>query len=187
MAESDDQEEPSASDDDWRLTGQEDVLARAHVSADEPRFCSTYPGPRRRAVALSGNKVWSRDGAPWLQPVAIGGKSRSLRNGRNKRKPLPWVATGCRLERMVRRGSTVRVRQRALQKRRTSALSRSGGLAPRPTCGGYGALDGAFRSRSECERRRSIGDCDRRVDGSSGGGLCRPSRLGDADVLVRAD
>src|ERR671936_389624 len=106
MAESDDQEEPSASDDDWRLTGQEDVLARAHVSADEPRFCSTYPGPRRRAVALSGNKVWSLYGAPWLQPVAIGGKSRSLRNGRNKRKPLPWVA-------MVRRGSTVRVRQRA--------------------------------------------------------------------------
>jgi hypothetical protein len=31
---------------------------------------------------------------------------------------------------MVRRGSTVRVRQRALQKRRKSALVRSDGLAP---------------------------------------------------------
>jgi hypothetical protein len=47
---------------------------------------------------------------------------------------------------MVRRGSTVRVRQRALQKRRTSALSRSDQLAPRPTRVGYGALYGAFAS-----------------------------------------
>jgi hypothetical protein len=33
-------------------------------------------------------------------------------------KPLPCLATSCRDERMVRRGSAVRVRQRALQKRR---------------------------------------------------------------------
>ena len=44
---------------------------------------------------------------------------------------------------MVRRGSTVRVRQRALQERRRSALSRSGQLARRRTCGGYGAVYGA--------------------------------------------
>jgi hypothetical protein len=31
-----------------------------------------------------------------------------------REEPLPWVSTGCRSERMVRRGSTVRVRQRAL-------------------------------------------------------------------------
>src|SRR5438045_3045775 len=48
---------------------------------------------------------------------------------------------------MVRRGSTVRVRQRALQKRRTSALSRSERLALDPACGGYGAVYGAFASR----------------------------------------
>jgi hypothetical protein len=46
---------------------------------------------------------------------------------------------------MVRRGSTVRVRQRALQKRRTSALFCSARLAPERTCGGYGAVYGAFR------------------------------------------
>src|SRR6266545_7863974 len=49
---------------------------------------------------------------------------------------------------MVRRGSTVRVRQRALQKRRKSALFHSDPLAPSPTCAGYGALYGASRSRS---------------------------------------
>ena len=48
---------------------------------------------------------------------------------------------------MVRRGSTVRVRQRALQKRRTWALSRSGRLAPTRTCGRYGAVHGAFAQR----------------------------------------
>jgi hypothetical protein len=36
-------------------------------------------------------------------------------NRENKRNPLPWVATGCHDPKMVRRGSTVRVRQRALK------------------------------------------------------------------------
>src|SRR6266516_3423412 len=46
---------------------------------------------------------------------------------------------------MVRRGSTVRVRQRALQKRRKSALSLSRRLASSRTWPRYGALYGAFR------------------------------------------
>jgi hypothetical protein len=49
---------------------------------------------------------------------------------------------------MVRRGSTVRVRQRALQKRRKSMLSPSGRLAVRRSCGGYGAVYGAFAFRA---------------------------------------
>src|ERR671936_26297 len=73
-------------------------------------------------VASTDYKGWSPYGAPWLQPVAISGKSNRRGNGKNKPKPLPAVATHCRLERMVRRGSTVRVRQRALQKRRKAAL-----------------------------------------------------------------
>src|SRR5205085_11048336 len=44
---------------------------------------------------------------------------------------------------MARRGSTVGVRQRALQKRRTSAPLCSGPLAERALCGGYGAVYGA--------------------------------------------
>ncbi len=57
---------------------------------------------RRPAVALSDNEEWSLYGAPWLQPVAISRKSTERRSGRNKPKPLPWVATSCRNERMVR-------------------------------------------------------------------------------------
>ena len=49
---------------------------------------------------------------------------------------------------MVRRGSTVRVRQRALQKSRKAGLSVSDGLARSPARGRYGALYGAFRSRT---------------------------------------
>jgi hypothetical protein len=45
--------------------------------------------------------------------VATGGKWEHSENGSNKPKPLPRVATSCRSERMVRRGSKVRVRQRA--------------------------------------------------------------------------
>ena len=49
-----------------------------------------------------------------MQPVATGGKWRGREDRSNRRKPLLWVATGCLSRSMVRRGSTVRVRQRAL-------------------------------------------------------------------------
>ena len=54
-----------------------------------------------------------------MQLATTGCRSHCLKKRGNKRKPLPWVATGCRRDHMVRRGSTVRVRQRALQKTRT--------------------------------------------------------------------
>ncbi len=44
------------------------------------------------------------------------GKSTQRRSGENKPKPLPSVATACVRRSMVRRGSTVRVRQRACTK-----------------------------------------------------------------------
>jgi hypothetical protein len=46
--------------------------------------------------------VWSLYGAPWLQPVANGGKCRGARNRENTRKALPWIATGCARSSMVR-------------------------------------------------------------------------------------
>jgi hypothetical protein len=53
----------------------------------------------------------------WSRAVATDG-SRSqwdaAERGSDRRKRLRWVATGCRRVRMVRRGSAVRVRQRAL-------------------------------------------------------------------------
>jgi len=72
---------------------------------------------------------------------------------------------------MVRRGSTVRVRQRALQKRRKSALCRSGRLAPRRTCGGYGAVYGAFAPRTghRGTGRPQLTAQDTRQDGATDG------------------
>jgi hypothetical protein len=89
-------------------------------------------------VVRPDNEGWSLygAGAQRLQPVATGGKCESAGNGSDNRKPVPWAATDCLRRSMVRRESTVRVRQRALQKRRTSALFRSDGLAPGRTCGG---------------------------------------------------
>jgi hypothetical protein len=74
-------------------------------------------------------------GAPWLQPVAIGGKRVWRRSRGNKRTT---VAVACdRLQKKAhgKEGSPVRVRKRALQKRRTSALFGSGGLALRGRSG----------------------------------------------------
>ena len=58
-------------------------------------------------VAGQDNKGWSLYGAPWLQPVAISGKSTSRRTRQNKPKPLPWAATGCLRSSMVSRASAV--------------------------------------------------------------------------------
>jgi hypothetical protein len=51
--------------------------------------------------------VWSLYGAPWLQPVANGGKCPGRRNRKNRRKGLPWIATGCVRRSMVSRASAV--------------------------------------------------------------------------------
>ena len=55
----------------------------------------------------------------WSPVVATGGDRSQIAQAQTpskQAKPLPWVATGCRKQRMVRRGSTVRVRQRASRK-----------------------------------------------------------------------
>jgi hypothetical protein len=70
----------------------------------------------RGNVAKVDNSGWSLYGAQRSQPVATGSKRDGAENSSLKQEPLPWVATGCRRGSMVRRGSTVRVRQRALQR-----------------------------------------------------------------------
>jgi hypothetical protein len=59
----------------------------------------------RPRVAFTDDLVWSIYGAERAQPVATGRKWDESENASNKPKPLPWVATGCRSERMVRRRS----------------------------------------------------------------------------------
>jgi hypothetical protein len=105
-------------------------------------------------VAISDNEGWSLYGAPWLQPVAISGKSERRGSRGNKPEPLPWVATSCLRCSMVRRGSTVRVRQRVCKSAANRRLVLSAPLARSPPCVRYGALYGAFRFRSPGPRRR---------------------------------
>jgi hypothetical protein len=76
------------------------TLDRVHVLA-----LVTVGEASRLSVASPDYKEWSLYGAPWLQPVASAGKRGGAVIGPNTRKPLPWVATGCGKERMVRRGS----------------------------------------------------------------------------------
>jgi hypothetical protein len=72
-------------------------------SIQSPRHSSLTNGPLGEATVVRIDyKGWSLYGVPWLQPVANGGKSPRRENRKIKRKLLPWVATGCRLERMVR-------------------------------------------------------------------------------------
>jgi hypothetical protein len=75
------------------------VISRTHVITGPP----------------SAERGWSLYGAPGLQPTPISGKSTRPVKRKNKPNPLPPVATGCLRRSMVRRGSTVRVRQRASQ------------------------------------------------------------------------
>ena len=55
------------------------------------------------------------------------------------------------------RGSTVRVRQRGLQKSSTSPLSRSARVATSAACGGYGAVYGSLRRQNGAARRKISG------------------------------
>ena len=100
----------------------------------------------RPSIASTDDAVWSIYGAERGQPVASGRKSKGRKNGSNKPKPLPPIATGCRSGRMVRRGSTVRVRQRACKIPAHGDFS--GRLALDSACSGYGAVNRAFKHAS---------------------------------------
>jgi hypothetical protein len=100
-------------------------------------------------LANADNRGWSLYGAPWLQPVAISGKSRGRKNRRNEPKPLRRVATGCRQKYMVRRGvdgSSPSEGSAKCQHNATFLFSDL--LAGARTWGRYGARHGAFRSRT---------------------------------------
>jgi hypothetical protein len=125
---------------------------RQNAPSGTPR--TPEAAPASRDVARAENKGWSLYGAQWAQPVATGGKSQRRETAEASQEPLPWVATGCGRKPMVRRGSPVRVRKRALQKSRKSALFVWRELARSPACSAYGALYGAFRFRAHAPKRR---------------------------------
>ena len=76
----------------------------------ELRKCGELPGwyrpfdSRLELVAKVDNSGWSVYGAQRSQPVATGGKWGGTENGSGKRNRLPWVATGCRVDHMVKEG-----------------------------------------------------------------------------------
>ena len=67
-----------------------------------------HAGPAR----ITDGAFMEPSGRNRWQPVANGAAAKTAQTV----EPLPWVATGCRVNAIVRRGSTVRVRQRALTK-----------------------------------------------------------------------
>jgi hypothetical protein len=84
---------------------------------------------------------------------------------------------------MVRRGSAVRVRQRALQKRRKSVLLLRQKLARFPTCRGHGALCGAFRSRTRRRKRRKSTHSPERLSDGAEPTRARRSAFGVFPIL----
>jgi hypothetical protein len=69
-----------------------------------------------------GHSAWSIYGAKRAQPVATGRKCDRRINGSNRPIGNQWQPTATVSERMVRRGSTVRVRQRASRNPRNQAI-----------------------------------------------------------------
>jgi hypothetical protein len=91
----------------------DDPLSTEKVSTLDART-ARRPNPfgHRRSTA----KGWSIYGAQRAQPVATGGEWDTTENRSNKPIGNRWQPTATVSERMVRRGSTVRVRQRASAK-----------------------------------------------------------------------
>jgi hypothetical protein len=111
--------------------------------------------------------LWSQAGATGRNPSQM----EEPKNGRNKPIGNRWQPTATVSERMVRRGSTVRVRQRALQNAGNPPLSVLKRPASRRTCAGHGA----FRAETQSDelpsdsfalRRRALRATTSRPPGS---------------------
>ena len=116
--------------------GDGNLPSRARLSAYQSSLQNSGVATTDTGVASTDNKTWSVCGAE-RSPT---GRNRSrieevagtAELGENRCHALRPPAD---LERMVRRGSTVRVRQRALQNACTAGLFRSRRFAHAPICG----------------------------------------------------
>src|SRR5262249_45318891 len=103
-----------------RDPGQRNPHRPAHPSFLTPtrghsHRATTLPrGPRRGIRVYRDNKTWSTYGAERTQPTATVRKRIGPTPRTTTCYPLRTLATTCQRCSMVRRGSTVRVRQRAL-------------------------------------------------------------------------
>jgi hypothetical protein len=115
--------------------------------------CRRQPGRPRGQVLGTGSRISGAAQGPSRKGCCKRRTDRIAGKARNQALFPDYVAEGATS--MVRRGSTVRVRQRALQKPRKSRLSPSAELARAPVCGGYGALYGAFSSETASGKRQN--------------------------------
>src|SRR5439155_18187582 len=96
-----------------RLGQQRDVVllddAEPHAAAVQLTLLAQgHPaGSGAHEVIFMPHGVWSLYGAQRLQPVAISGKCSEAETAANKPKPLPSIATSCRVDSMVSRASAV--------------------------------------------------------------------------------
>jgi hypothetical protein len=115
--------------------------------------CGFPEDPGCMQPEIRGPEAWME--RLWSLAVATGGNRWQIAYPRKPRNTAKIVATGCnQLPRSQngKEGVDGSSPSEGLQKRRKSAVSRSGRLAPTRTCGGYGAVYGAFRSRPVVER-----------------------------------
>ena len=140
-----DDDERGSEPEPERHPGEELKPTRSHPQ-------SLHDGGRER-----GSELWSLYGAPWLQPVAISGKRRGAENGRNKRKPLPSVATSCLGKFHGKEGVDGSSPSEGSAKAPPHiGFSCPKELARSPAFSGYGAVYGAFRFRApRCAGRTS--------------------------------
>ena len=95
-------------------------VVAARERCERPSCVDAARKDRGREQRLHSQSRQQRMEPLWSPVVATGGNQLQIgrtRNRKSKRNPLPPAATGCLGKYMVRRGSTVRVRQRASQKR----------------------------------------------------------------------
>ena len=97
------------------------ILALAHQGAATQLIGEGWAHARKYFSLSEKYAEWVDYRAP---AKGFGIQYDVLKAREHKRKPLPWVATGCRKQRMLRRGSPVRVRKRALQNSPAFSASR---------------------------------------------------------------
>ena len=89
---------------------------------------STYAIPALSERTINHGPFMEPRGCNRWQPFA---NRRASKKAGKEPKQLPWLATSCVSRSMVRRGSTVRVRQRASQRRWIQCLFRAHGCRAR--------------------------------------------------------
>src|SRR5438105_8065436 len=114
----------------------------------------------------------------WSPVGATGGNRWQIGSAPKPPRQAKTVAVGCdqlRFRAHGKEGISGSSPEEALQKACTAADYRADPVAPSSTCGGYGALYGAFSSKTRSVARRVIGP--RRVSAPANGPVVNHARI----------